>query len=91
MINIEKIFGFIALFTSLIGLLPQTYKAYVTKSTKDLSMLMLINYLVCSISWIIYGYYQSSNFVIASNIAGLIISIISIIQKLYYDKRQTIL
>lgn len=83
----EKFFGFLALTTSLIGLLPQIYKAYVTKSTKDVSLLMLINYLVCSISWIIYGIYQQSNFVILSNIAGLFISILSILQKKIYDKK----
>lgn len=87
MYTIEKFFGFLALTTSLIGLLPQIYKAYVTKSTKDVSLLMLINYLVCSISWIIYGIYQQSNFVILSNIAGLFISILSILQKKIYDKK----
>jgi MtN3 and saliva related transmembrane protein len=84
---IESFFGTIALITSLIGLLPQAYKAYRTKSTHDLSMLMLINYLVCSIAWIVYGCYQGSAFVIWSNIAGLIISFISIFQKIYYDRK----
>ncbi len=84
-INIEEFFGFIALVTSLIGLLPQIYKAYITKSTHDISMLMLVNYLVCSISWIGYGICHNSIFVILSNISGLVISIISIIQKRYYD------
>lgn len=87
MINAQELFGSIALITSLIGLLPQVYKAYITQSTRDISMAMLINYLICSFSWIIYGMYQNSLFVIASNIAGLIISVISIIQKRYYDAR----
>ncbi|MDR2831529.1 MAG: hypothetical protein LBV62_01255 [Rickettsiales bacterium] len=74
-INIEECFGFIALITSLIGLLPQVYKAYVTKLTRDVSMLMLVNYLTCSLSWIGYGFYQGSIFVVLSNIAGLVVSI----------------
>ncbi|NEV49341.1 hypothetical protein EUZ93_02365 [Wolbachia pipientis] len=86
-INTEGFFGFVALITSLIGLLPQVYKAYVTKLTRDISMLMLVNYLICSLSWIGYGLYQSSIFVVLSNIAGLVISIISIIQKCYYDAK----
>ncbi|MEY2392831.1 PQ-loop domain-containing transporter [Wolbachia endosymbiont of Tettigetta isshikii] len=49
-INIEAFLGFIALITSLIGLLPQVYKAYFTKLTCDISMLMLVNYLICSLS-----------------------------------------
>ena len=83
---IENIFGFIALITSLIGLLPQVYKSYKIKSTEDISMLMLINYLVCSIAWIIHGLCQNSDFVVWSNIIGGIISIISIAQKHYYDR-----
>jgi MtN3 and saliva related transmembrane protein len=84
---IENISGFIALITSLIGLLPQVYKSYKIKSTEDISMLMLINYLICSIAWVIHGLCQNSNFVVWSNIVGTIISIISIAQKQYYDKR----
>lgn len=83
--NFETFFGYIALITSLIGLLPQVYKAYLTKSTQDISSLMLFNYLLCSVAWIIYGYYQEALVVILSNIAGLIIALISIIQKYYYD------
>ncbi|NSX83034.1 hypothetical protein GOM44_00615 [Wolbachia endosymbiont of Atemnus politus] len=86
-INIEEFFGLIALITSLIGLLPQIYKAYITKLTRDVSMLMLVNYLICSLSWIGYSVYQDSTFVMLSNIAGLVISIISIIQKCYYDAK----
>ena len=85
--NIEVFFGYIALITSLIGLLPQVYKAYITKSTHDISMLMLVNYLVCSVAWIVHGIYQGSTFVVASNVAGLIISLISITQKRYYDAK----
>lgn len=83
---IENFFGTIALVSSIIGLLPQIYKSFKTKSTNDISMIMLLNYLVCSISWIIYGICTNSSFVVWSNIVGLITSTISIIQKKYYDK-----
>ncbi|WP_264682396.1 MULTISPECIES: SemiSWEET family sugar transporter [unclassified Wolbachia] len=86
-INIEECFGFIAFITSLIGLLPQVYRAYITKLTRDVSMLMLVNYLIFSSSWLIYGICQGLTFVILSNIAGLVISIISIVQKCYYDAK----
>ncbi|MES2215151.1 MAG: SemiSWEET family transporter [Pseudomonadota bacterium] len=87
--NIEIFFGYIALITSLIGLLPQVYKAYITKSTHDISMIMLVNYLVCSMAWIIHGLCQSSTFVVISNVVGGIIGIVSIIQKRYYDAKNT--
>lgn len=84
---IENIFGTIALITTLIGLLPQVYKTYMTKSAGDLSMLMLINYFICSIAWIIYGNATESSFVTYSNYCGLLTSIILILQKFHYDKK----
>jgi MtN3 and saliva related transmembrane protein len=86
MIFLENFFGTLALITSIIGLIPQIYKSAKTRSTFDVSMIMLINYLTCSICWIIYGLYQGSSFVVWSNIVGCVTSLISIIQKYYYDK-----
>ena len=78
-------FALIAFVTSLIGLLPQVYKAIKSKSTRDLSMLMLVNYLVCSLAWIVYGAAIHSLAVFASNVVGLVTSLILILQKRYYD------
>lgn len=84
---IEQIFGTVAFITSLIGLMPQIVKSYRTKSTRDLSMLMLINYLICSVAWIVHGVCIDSSYVVGSNITGLLIVTISIIQKVIYDRR----
>lgn len=46
----------IASTTSIVSFIPQIVKTYRTKSAKDLSLLMLINFLICSLSWIAYGY-----------------------------------
>lgn len=78
--------GSIAFITSFIGLLPQVVKAIKTKSTQDLSMLMLVNYLICSLAWIIYGSSTDSMFVLSSNIVGLVISFMLIILKRHYDE-----
>lgn len=80
--------GIVAFVTSFIGLLPQIIKSIKTKSTQDLSMLMLINYLICSIAWIIYGSGTNSFFVISSNIAGLLISLLLILLKRRYDAQR---
>jgi MtN3 and saliva related transmembrane protein len=82
---LANLFGTIASITSFVGLLPQIYKTYKTKSAADISMLMLANYLVCSLAWIAYGLTTDSLFVVYSNVIGLISSIISIIQKRHYD------
>ncbi|MGB4192325.1 MAG: PQ-loop repeat-containing protein [Rickettsiales bacterium] len=86
--NIINISGLIASITSIIGLMPQIYKTYQIKSAKDLSMVMLVNYFICSLAWIMYGFYTSASFVLYSNIIGLLSSVISIIQKVYYDRLQ---
>lgn len=84
----EAFFGYLAFITSLIGLLPQVYKAYMTKSTTDISFIMLWNYIVCSLAWIMHSWYTQSFVVLFSNIAGLSISLISLLQKCYYDARK---
>lgn len=85
--SIIFISGTVALITSFVGLLPQVYKSLKTKSTHDISMMMLINYFLCSIAWIVYGGYTDSMFVLASNVLGLVSSFILIIQKNYYDSK----
>lgn len=85
--SIESLFGFIALATSFVGLLPQSYKAFKTRSTDDISMIMLINYTVCSFAWIIYGLYIHAGFVVVSNIVGLASAVLLVGQKHYYDQR----
>lgn len=85
MFGVQSIFGAIALISSFIGLLPQSYKAFKTRSTQDISMLMLINYLLCSVAWIIYGLYSQAGFVVLSNIVGVVSCVLLIAQKRYYD------
>ena len=82
-----EIFGYIALITAIIGLLPQVIKSYKTHSTDDISMIMLINYFVGSFAWIVHGLSVNDNFVVWSNVLGGTVSIISIIQKLKYDDK----
>ncbi|MDR0968811.1 MAG: hypothetical protein LBL99_04265 [Holosporaceae bacterium] len=84
--TLENISGGIAMVTSIIGLSPQVYKSYKTKSAEDVSMIMLINYLVCSVAWIIHGVCAGSEFVVYSNVIGTVLSCVSIIQKVVYDR-----
>lgn len=85
--NLINIFGLIASITSIIGLTPQVYKTYKTKSAADVSMLMLVNFLICSIAWVGYGVLTEVYFVVVSNVIGFITCVISIWQKRHYDAR----
>lgn len=84
---LENFFGIIAFISSVIGLFPQIYKAVRTRSTHDVSMLMLLNFFICSLAWIIYGAYSRSLYVAASNILGLVSCTLLIALKCFYDRR----
>lgn len=86
----ENIAGSIAFITSVVGLFPQVFKAIQTKSTQDVSMMMLINYFICSAAWIIYGGYVSSGFVLFSNVIGLLGSVLLIFLKINYDRKEKV-
>lgn len=81
------LFGSLAFITSVIGLLPQVVKTWQSRSAADVSMLMLINYSICSLAWIVYGGYSNSWFVLSSNVLGLISSLILIGLKWHYDAK----
>lgn len=52
---ILELVSFTAIATTTIGILPQMIRTYKTKSVKDISMFAMVNMMLCSISWLIYG------------------------------------
>lgn len=68
------IISFIAIFTSTISLVPQIYRTYKSKSVEDLSLLMLFNFLICSVAWVAYGILTDSLSVLLSNLVMIIFS-----------------
>ena len=85
-----SIIGFLAGLTSTISLLPQIYKTYKSKTTRDLSMIMLINFAICSILWIIYGHLTDTMSVAVTNVIMLICSIILIYFKWHYKEQANV-
>ena len=84
--TVESVFGKLAMISTLIGLIPQIIKAYQTKSMKDVSLFMLINCWVCAFSWLIYGICIASSELIWSEIFCLIVTTVSVVQKIIYDR-----
>lgn len=78
------IMGTLACLTSTISLIPQIYKTYQTKSVEDLSSVMLWNFCICSLLWIVYGFTTDSATVWITNIIMLVCSIILVVFKLKY-------
>ncbi len=79
------IFGFLAALTSTISLIPQIYKTYKTKSTRDISVLMLLNFVFSSICWVIYGAMIDAMSVVWCNVIMLGFSLILMVLKYCYE------
>ena len=84
---ILAVISIIASATSIFSLVPQIYRTYRLKSASDLSMLMLLNFFVCSICWVIYGGLTDMRMVWITNVVMTIFSIILIIFKLKYSSK----
>jgi MtN3 and saliva related transmembrane protein len=84
---ILAIVGFIGFFTSTVSMLPQLYQTFKTKSAKDLSTLMLINIIVCSLSWIAYGVLTNALAIWITNVFMTIVTIVILILKFKYSSK----
>jgi uncharacterized protein with PQ loop repeat len=87
-ITIVDIFGYAAAFFGTILMLPQTYKSYKTKRVNDISMSMLVVYIINCSLWEVYGWLISANPVIICNAIALVIGTIQIFIKLKYKDFQ---
>lgn len=83
--------GYAAAFFGTILMLPQTYKSYKTKRVADISLSMLVVYVINCTLWEVYGWLIDSNPIIICNIIALFIGIIQLIIKIKYGKYQEIL
>lgn len=83
-----NIIGYSAAFFGTILMLPQTYKSYKTKKTDDLSMSMLIVYIINCALWEVYGWMIDSYPIIVCNFIALLIGLVQISIKLKYRDKQ---
>jgi MtN3 and saliva related transmembrane protein len=81
---ILKYIGFFAAICTTIAFLPQAFKVWKTKSTKDISLLMFIIFTIGVGSWLIYGIIISDLPIILANAVTLILSLFILGFKLRY-------
>ena len=81
------LFGFLAALLTTIAFLPQLYKTWKTKSAKDVSLIMLILFLVGLFCWIIYGLKINSIPILFANIVTFILNISILIFKITYREK----
>ena len=84
--NYIDIFGFLAALLTTIAFLPQVYKTWQTKSADDVSVVMLILFIIGLICWIIYGIKINSIPILFANIFTLIFNFSILILKITYRK-----
>ncbi|MEM8727920.1 MAG: SemiSWEET family transporter [Chlamydiota bacterium] len=85
---ILKAVSCIATLTSIVSLIPQIIKTYRTRSSNDLSLAMIVNFLICSISWIVYGFLTRTMTVWVTNLIMTFLTLILIFLKVRYSSDQ---
>jgi MtN3 and saliva related transmembrane protein len=76
--------GYLASSLSSITFIPQVYKAWRTKSVKDLSIWMLLLIMMSTILWLLYGFGIYSGPIIVGNTIVLILSTLLLFFKLKF-------
>ena len=92
--EIVDVVGLIALFVTIshtgVGLPMQIYKNFQSKSTKGLSLSMMILLLVTICSWLLYGFVKSPMdwYIILSNLIGFVSVSVILVQFWIYRTRR---
>ena len=79
-----EIVGLVAATLTTSSFVPQVYKAYKNKSTKDVSLTMYTVLLVGTILWLIYGINIESLAVILANAVTALLVILMLLLKVRY-------
>lgn len=78
------VLGYIAGVLTTASFIPQLLKAYKTKSTKDISVVMYTWFIIGIALWILYGIYKNSWPVILANAVTMVIALGILALKLRY-------
>ena len=81
-----EIFGYLAAILTTAAFLPQLIKTLKTKKADDVSLTTLVMFIMGVLSWIIYGYNISSKPILIANLITLILNLLILISKVYFQK-----
>ena len=87
--NYIDLFGFFAALLTTIAFLPQLYKTWQTKTADDVSLIMLILFILGLICWIIYGFRINSIPILVANIITFIFNFSILMLKINYSKKKS--
>ncbi len=80
--------GYSAAFFGTILMLPQAIKTYRTRHVADISLVMLIVYIINCILWGIYGYFLQSGPMLICNGIALTIGFLMLIMKISFRNKE---
>ena len=84
MVDYVMTLGFVASTLTISAFLPQVIKAWKTKSTKDVSLLMFSMLIIGNILWLVYGVLINSLPLVITNILIFIFASTILILKIKY-------
>jgi len=82
--NVIDVIGFFSGFCTTIAFLPQVIKAYRTRSTKDVSLLMFLVFTIGVAGWLVYGVLLMNVPIIIANILTLFLAFLILIAKIRF-------
>ena len=82
----EELFGYCAAILTTLAFFPQLIKTLKTKKAEDVSTITLIMFISGVLCWVIYGYKISSFPIILANLITLLLNLLILISKIYYEK-----
>ena len=85
MIDYISLIGLLAGFLSIVAYIPQVWKTYITKHSKDLSMKWLMINIISQVLWFTFGTLSSTLPIILTSSSVLIMTVCLIILKRKYD------
>ena len=76
--------GYVAAFLTTVAFVPQVFKTWKSKHTKDISLLMYTAFCVVIFLWLAYGFLIASKPIIYANVFTLILAFVILALKLRY-------
>ena len=82
----SEAFGYLAAFLTTIAFLPQLIKTWRTKTAEDISIVMLITFLVGVSFWIVYAIQINALPVLIANIITFILNMTILVLKIVFAR-----
>ena len=82
----QELFGYCAAILTTLAFFPQLIKTLKTKKAEDVSTTTLIMFISGVLCWVVYGYKISSFPIVLANLITLLLNLLILISKIYYEK-----